>query len=165
MAMGEAEPDTMSVREIKEELARLEVSLEGCVEKEDLVQKLKSARSVGRQGAGGGRSGQQDQGMASFMSGLEGSFNMMSDNFAGMMNRITERFDRMDDQLDGLESKREQLRATLDTPAQTPLGRLNKMKAAAGAREVGAQINETKQQMREEREKAREQVEAQRGAK
>eukprot|EP00961_Rhodomonas_salina_P065829 884588-Rhodomonas_salina.3 len=91
------------------------------------------------------------------------SFANMTDSFAGMgvheslvnqapskyqMKNVSDRFDKMEGKLDGLESQREQLRAKLGTPSQTALGRLNQLKASAGAREVESKLAETKDQCR-----------------
>eukprot|EP00287_Rhodomonas_sp_CCMP768_P027023 CAMPEP_0202843168 /NCGR_PEP_ID=MMETSP1389-20130828/63470_1 /ASSEMBLY_ACC=CAM_ASM_000865 /TAXON_ID=302021 /ORGANISM="Rhodomonas sp., Strain CCMP768" /LENGTH=158 /DNA_ID=CAMNT_0049520267 /DNA_START=16 /DNA_END=492 /DNA_ORIENTATION=- len=143
----------MTVREIKEELQALHVDFADCIERSDLSAKLRSARERIPS-----PTGNQGEGVAGLMSGLQGSFNVMTDSFANMMKNVTDRFDKMEDKLGDLESKREQLRDKLTTPSQTPLGRLNQLKASAGARDMGSRLSETRNQCQEERERVKAEV-------
>lgn len=50
-----------------------------------------------------------------------------------MIKQVTDKFDTLDSKLDDLETKRGQLRHTLAKEPTTALGRLNQLKASAGA--------------------------------
>eukprot|EP00282_Hemiselmis_andersenii_P012195 CAMPEP_0114163726 /NCGR_PEP_ID=MMETSP0043_2-20121206/30248_1 /TAXON_ID=464988 /ORGANISM="Hemiselmis andersenii, Strain CCMP644" /LENGTH=178 /DNA_ID=CAMNT_0001260259 /DNA_START=1 /DNA_END=533 /DNA_ORIENTATION=+ len=153
-----ADVSGMSVRDMKEELASLGESASGCVERSEIEARLLSVRQRGRdQGApqagpaggrqGGGGGGAAANPAASMAFALQGVFDSVGGSFNGVMNKLTTKFDDLDARLDGLEAKRQQVKDRIDSKQPTtPLGRLNQLKAEAGAAELREKLRETRKE-------------------
>ena len=144
---------SMSIKELKEEIAALGGSAEGCFERQDIEGRLIEIREK-QSGRGGAICPAQPPAVETdFIASLTSSFNSVGDNFGLMMKRVSDKFDQLDNKLDDLENKRGQLRKTLSKEAETPLGRLNQLKAASAAHTFDEELEKAKALGRAEREK------------
>ena len=106
--------ESMSVKQMKEELEALGGSAEGCYERTDIEARLLKVRAQGQGWHASNTtptsSPAAPPGMEHFMASMTASFNTMGDSFGTMMKQVTDKFDALDSKLDHLETKRGQLR-------------------------------------------------------
>ena len=130
-------------RPLMQEISSNGCSAEGCFERAEIEARLVESRRAAQDRAAerqahvptpvAHRAAAPAGGLEDVMAAMTASFNLAGDSFGLMMKKVTDKFDTLDSKLDDLETKRGQLRHTLAKEPTTALGRLNQLKASAGA--------------------------------
>jgi len=147
----------MTTKEIKEELDKLNISHEGCLERSEIVRlyqevQQKSCKDRGQGSEGKSRNQQSDSdGSGDVFKFLNNSMDFIGQGMNRLLTSVNQKFDVLDNKLKGLEDKKSEVKEMLNKEPKTALGRLQQLKTSAAVREFEDALQDTIRDSQEQR--------------